>query len=65
MFRKEVIIEGSDGEGWKEYEFRYKVDNLSKSPRFVIGHLPRLDWRLWYYSTLVVIFYFECIDILL
>jgi len=46
--RREVIIEGSDGTEWKEYRFRYKVDDVSKLPRFVIGHLPRLDWRMWF-----------------
>jgi len=47
-FRFEVIIEGSNGSEWKEYQFRYKPGLLTKSPRFVIGHLPRLDWRMWF-----------------
>jgi len=48
-FRYEVIIEGSDDlQNWIPYEFLYKPGNLFQIPRFVTGHLPRLDWRLWF-----------------
>jgi hypothetical protein len=47
-YRREVIIEGSDdGRNWEEYEFYYKPGDVKQRPPFVIGHLPRLDWRLW------------------
>jgi len=47
--RREVIIEGSnDGRDWEEYELYYKPGDVTKRPPFVIGHLPRLDWRLWF-----------------
>lgn len=47
--RREVIIEGSsDGRTWQEYELFYKPGDVKRRPPFVIGHLPRLDWRLWF-----------------
>ncbi len=47
--RPEIIVEGSrDGEHWKPYEFRYKPGELSRRPRFVIAHMPRLDWQMWF-----------------
>jgi len=47
--RPEIILEGSeDGVSWKAYEFRYKPGGLSKKPRFVAPHQPRLDWQMWF-----------------
>ncbi|HKI85034.1 MAG TPA: lipase maturation factor family protein, partial [Candidatus Krumholzibacteria bacterium] len=47
--RPEIILEGSsDGEHWKPYEFRYKPGKLSRRPPFVIAHMPRLDWQMWF-----------------
>lgn len=47
--RPEIIFEGSDdGKDWKEYVFKYKVDDLRKAPPVIAPHMPRLDWRLWF-----------------
>ena len=47
--RSEIIVEGSDdGEHWKAYEFRDKPGGLSRRPRFVAPHQPRLDWQMWF-----------------
>src|SRR5262249_52420980 len=42
-------VEGSDdGQVWKPYEFRWKPGALSRRPRFVTPHMPRLDWQMWF-----------------
>ena len=47
--RPELIVEGSmDGATWEEYSFRWKPGDLSRSPRFVQPHMPRLDWQMWF-----------------
>jgi hypothetical protein len=47
--RPEIVIEGSnDGETWLPYEFKYKAGDLSRRPRFVEPHQPRLDWQMWF-----------------
>lgn len=47
--RPEIIVEGSnDGEGWVEYEFKYKPGNLRRAPPQVEPHQPRLDWQMWF-----------------
>ncbi len=47
--RPEILIEGSqDGQDWKAYTFRYKPGNLNRKPVFLIPHMPRLDWRMWF-----------------
>ncbi|WP_241758953.1 lipase maturation factor family protein [Pyxidicoccus parkwayensis] len=47
--RPEILIEGSDdGENWKEYRFHYKVGDLTRPPRQVAPHQPRLDWQMWF-----------------
>jgi hypothetical protein len=47
--RDEIILEGSnDGTDWREYEFRYKPGELTRRPRWCIGHQPRLDWQMWF-----------------
>ena len=47
--RPEIIIEGSDdGFEWKEYEFPFKPGDVTRAPRFVAPHQPRLDWQMWF-----------------
>ncbi|MDY6768969.1 MAG: lipase maturation factor family protein [Candidatus Nanohaloarchaea archaeon] len=47
--RPELVVQGSrDGETWKSYEFRYKVDDPSEAPPVVAPHMPRLDWQFWF-----------------
>lgn len=60
--RNEIVIEGIvlfnlthifflgsyDGETWNEIEFKYKPGNVDKRPPFIPGHMPRLDWRMWF-----------------
>jgi len=48
-YRWELIFEGSnDLKEWKEYDFKYKPGNIRKRPPVIPGHLPGLDWRLWF-----------------
>jgi hypothetical protein len=47
--RPEIVIEGSaDGVTWRAYELPYKPGELSRAPPIVLGHMPRLDWQLWF-----------------
>lgn len=47
--RPEITVEGShDGEDWKPYRFKYKPGELNKRPEFVVPHMPRLDWQMWF-----------------
>jgi hypothetical protein len=47
--RPEIAIEGSDDLAtWKEYPFKYKMGDVNRRPGFVIGHMPRLDWQMWF-----------------
>jgi len=47
--RLELIFQGSnDLKEWKEYDFKYKPGKLDKRPPFIPGHLPGLDWRMWF-----------------
>ena len=49
--RQEVIIEGSDdGRDWRPYELAYKPGCPALPPPWSIppGHLPRLQWWLWF-----------------
>jgi len=47
--RREINIEGSnDGENWKEYDFRYKPDDVHDITGWIIPHQPRLDWQMWF-----------------
>jgi hypothetical protein len=47
--RPEIVIEVStDGTTWKEYEFKWKPGNVTRRPRFVAPHMPRLDWQMWF-----------------
>lgn len=47
--RPEIIIEGSsDGDVWQAYEFVYKPGTQTRAPAIIPGHMPRLDWQLWF-----------------
>jgi len=47
--RPEIIVEGSnDSQNWLPYEFKYKMGDLSRQPRWVAPHQPRLDWQMWF-----------------
>ncbi len=47
--RPEIQIEGSvDGKEWKTYTFHYKPGDPNRKPVFMIPHMPRLDWRMWF-----------------
>ncbi|MEM9018226.1 MAG: lipase maturation factor family protein [Verrucomicrobiota bacterium] len=47
--RPEIILEGSwDGKTWFEYDFTWKVDELSDKPKFVAPHQPRVAWQFWF-----------------
>jgi predicted DCC family thiol-disulfide oxidoreductase YuxK len=47
--RPEIIIEGSnDAQNWQPYEFKYKMGDLGRRPRWVAPHQPRLDWQMWF-----------------
>jgi hypothetical protein len=47
--RPEIVIEGSDdGDNWREYGFRYKPGDVTRVPRWVAPHQPRLDWQMWF-----------------
>jgi hypothetical protein len=47
--RPEIVVEGSDDDkNWKPYRFRWKPCELDRRPRFAVGHLPRLDWQMWF-----------------
>ncbi|MFY9458107.1 MAG: lipase maturation factor family protein [Candidatus Spechtbacterales bacterium] len=47
--RPEIFIEGSnDGETWLAYGFKYKAGDLSRRPKWVAPHQPRIDWQMWF-----------------
>jgi hypothetical protein len=47
--RAEIVVEGSnDGQRWSAYGFRYKPGDITKKPRWVAPHQPRLDWQMWF-----------------
>jgi len=47
--RPEIIIEGSDdGISWKPYAFKWKAGDVDRRPEFMIPHMPRLDWQMWF-----------------
>ncbi len=47
--RPEIIIEGSnDGSHWQAYEFRSKAGDIHRRPPWFIGHMPRVDWQMWF-----------------
>jgi lipase maturation factor 1 len=47
--RPEIVVEGSnDGETWLAYDFKYKIGDLGRAPRWVAPLQPRLDWQMWF-----------------
>lgn len=47
--RPEILLQGSnDGNTWQSYEFPYKPGALDRAPPVVFGHMPRLDWQMWF-----------------
>jgi len=47
--RNEIEVEGSqDGKEWLPYRFKYKPGRLDRTPPWIIGHMPRLDWQMWF-----------------
>jgi len=47
--RPEITIEASnDGIAWQPYRFRYKMDAADNSLPFLMPHMPRLDWQMWF-----------------
>jgi len=47
--RPEITVEGSeDGENWQAYQFRYKPNGPKDIPPILPGHMPRLDWQMWF-----------------
>lgn len=47
--RREVVIQGSrEGETWKSYRFPYKPGPPGRRPPWIVGHMPRLDWQMWF-----------------
>ncbi|MET0391106.1 MAG: lipase maturation factor family protein [Polyangiales bacterium] len=51
--RYEIVIEGkseSDGNEWKEYEFRGKPGDPRRLPPQVAPYHLRLDWLMWFQS---------------
>lgn len=47
--RPEIIIRGSDDrENWFPYEFKWKPGDVTKKPKYVAPHQPRLDWQMWF-----------------
>ena len=47
--RPEISVEGSeDGRSWHPYVFRYKPGDPARRPSFVLLHMPRLDWQMWF-----------------
>ncbi len=49
--RDEIVVEGSaDGTDWRPYTFRWKPGDPRRRPEFVVPHMPRLDWQMWFAS---------------
>jgi hypothetical protein len=47
--RPEIIVEGSDdGVNWKPYDFKWKPGDIYRRPEFMMPHMPRLDWQMWF-----------------
>jgi hypothetical protein len=47
--RREIEVEGSnDGQHWMVYAFRWKPGPLQRTPTFMVPHMPRLDWQMWF-----------------
>ena len=49
--RYEIEFQGSnDGKTWVAYPFRYKPQDVTKSPGIYAPYQPRFDWNLWFAS---------------
>lgn len=47
--RPEIEVQGSDdGVSFHPYVFKHKVGPLDRSPAFILPHMPRLDWQMWF-----------------
>lgn len=47
--RPEIEIEGRSEDGeWKAYTFRWKAGPTDRRARWAVGHMPRLDWQMWF-----------------
>lgn len=47
--RGEIRVEGSaDGVSWREWPLPWKPGEPSRRPPLLLGHMPRLDWQLWF-----------------
>jgi len=49
--RYEVIIHGYDSttQEWKEYHLYHKPSDTARAPSWLfMGHLPRIQWMLWF-----------------
>ena len=47
--RPEITIESTaDGRTWEPYRFRYKMDADDNGLPFLLPHMPRLDWQMWF-----------------
>lgn len=47
--RPEITIEAStDGLHWEPCRFRWKIDAATASMPFLLPHMPRLDWQMWF-----------------
>ena len=33
---------------WEDMDFKYKPDREKKRPPFLLFHMPRLDWQMWF-----------------
>jgi predicted DCC family thiol-disulfide oxidoreductase YuxK len=47
--RPEITIEAStDGRIWQPYRFRYQMAADDNNLPFLMPHMPRLDWQMWF-----------------
>ena len=37
-----------------EYDFKYKPEKINKRPSIIPGHLPGLDWRIWFLGPAII-----------
>jgi hypothetical protein len=49
--RYEIEFQGSnDGQNWTAYPFRYKPQDVTRSPGIYAPYQPRFEWNLWFAS---------------
>ena len=47
--RPEIGIEASrDGVSWEPYRFRWKMEEADARLPYLLPHMPRLDWQMWF-----------------